>query len=214
MSLRHKCLVSLMEAGATFKHNDPSHEDVLWEIRMVHTKLVKKSDELETKYKKLNKQLNDYKSINVINKHADDVHYMISYELFDTFTYAHGVDPSEVSWKEYFHIAYDAIVPEGNEPITIFDARNIVSSYELVPPPSDYPPTQRTRHINNLFKTYVEEYNSYLKSIDINSLIKEHVKSKTALGAVLLDIDTEVRQINSKLDAYSRVIDWSNAVDS
>jgi hypothetical protein len=197
-----------MDSGQSFGHNEPDQEDVIWEIDVMTEHLHAKVSRMESAIKTMSDEINDNSALDVVITSADEMQLILSNELFDKFTYCDNVTVEEIPWKEYFHVLYDAIVPE-NEYVTLFTVLSMFKCHVMICPPDGTPPTQRTRNILNIFKAYILEYDKYMSNINIDEIMSNHRKAKTDIGTRLVHTRNELRTIKTKLDVYTRILAWS-----
>lgn len=205
LSLQHMAMANFMETGERFKHGDPLFENVIWECEMMRMDLEKEHTKLSEQYNNIQTQM--HRETDVHDSEQTQIFNMISTQLFDVFTYESIEDHNEVMWLEYFHEVYDLIMDEHQR-----FCKNLKTSiilFNSVDPPDYDPPTQRTRYIFNLFKSYITHQEALSKTHNIEMVSKQRIEKRASLGKELLEIKNTIRPIAAKLDIYNRIIGWS-----
>ena len=209
LSLQHMAIVNLMDSGASFKHDDPLFENILWECEMMRMELEIKKTHLADEFGRVQFAMHDEKK--VFDSEQSRLAAMISTYLFDTFTYNSIEDHKEVKWLEYFHEVYDLIMDEESHTGIQFykNLKTSVVMYDSVSHPRTTPPTQRVQYLCNLIKTYMDHQRVLLANVNLVSETQTRIEKRVRLGERLVAIRMELRPINAKFELYQQIVRWS-----
>ena len=210
IALRHMAMVSLMETGNPFNHDDPLHQDNIWEIEMLRMELQKKCDTLRKQWSDIHNLLNKSDCMGV-GRPTHDNFNILSHEIFDTLSYSGGIEDSEIPWKEYFHVVYEFVVIDDVN-YDVFEIKKHIDALNMcdsITPPSNDLPTQRTRYIDSLLKEYIRVHKEHYKNVDVSKMIGDYISKKSEYGRRLSDIRNELLPISNKLAIYNNLVEWS-----
>mgnify|MGYP000595581927 CR=1 FL=1 len=202
IALRHMAMVSLMETGHPFNHDDPLHQDNIWEIEILRMELQKKCDNLNKQWSDIHGLLNKSDCMGV-GRPTHDNFDVLSHEIFDTLSYSGGIEDSEIPWKEYFHVVYEFVVIDDVN-YDVFEIKKHIDAlnmWDSITPPSDDPPTQRTRYIDSLLNEYIRVHKEYYKNVK-SRVYSSHTKQSNMdiLNSAASEINSRKQSLDCSFD--------------
>jgi hypothetical protein len=214
-SLAHQSLYALVKSGATIDRDDPIIRDQLFSVQMTRTSHLQRIRKLRSKIGKTKTKAHEYSNFRNLPKVN---YYMIdtacsdlSTELFDRFTWASIVTPSQAAWKEYFHSVYDLIVPDSNDHIGKLIMMHATLKYhDIIPPPNDpIDPKDTCIHtIKRLLENFKREQVSACKMMgDFDFQIKETVRHATAIQVDIIRMNRELKILSDEVHMFSEILE-------
>jgi hypothetical protein len=214
IGLAHQALITFIEHNAC-DNEHPVIMDQVFGAQLFLLENKKTINRLRVKIRRLRDKVRFNSSMRRNHVTLPNVD-RLSHELFDLFNWNLVTTELQAAWKEYFHILYELLVyPDGDDATTnVLLARAIVEYHDALEPPEQLlyndPVYSLVSSIESLFRTLKREQHAAYNEIgDVKEFLRNAQKTSTELQYQLIELQKEVRELESDNKKYVKILKWS-----